>query len=70
MLTLNIIGYLEDVFPNDSTSMIRNLRNKMRLVDTSLYAMDLVDKQQKVATITRKSTIHLDNAWVKLISWS
>lgn len=55
-------GYLTDVFPNDSTDTFRSLRNKMLLVDTNMSAMDLVGNFKKVATITRKSTILLDNS--------
>lgn len=55
-------GYLTDVFPNDSSATYRNLRNKMKLVTTNFSAMDLVRDLKHIATITRKSTVLLDNA--------
>jgi hypothetical protein len=54
-------GYMTDVFPNDTSETFRNLRNKMRLVDTKVSAMDLVKYGDEVATITRRSTTLLDN---------
>lgn len=54
-------GYMTDVFPNDSSRTFRNLRNKMKLIDTNLSAMDLVLNADNIATITRKSTKLLDN---------
>lgn len=55
-------GYMTDVFPDDSSDTYRNLRRKMKLVKTDVAAMDLVHKFEKVATITRKSTVLLDNS--------
>lgn len=55
-------GYMTDVFPNDSTGTIKNLNNKMQLIKSDMYAMDIVNTSEKVATITRKSTISLDNS--------
>lgn len=55
-------GYLNDVFPNDSTDVFKSLSRKMRLVETNLSAMDLVKDSKKVATITRRSTVSLDNS--------
>lgn len=55
-------GYLTDVFPNDSSSTIyRNLRNKMKLAVTNASAMDLVKYGENKATITRQTTTLLDN---------
>jgi hypothetical protein len=54
-------GYMTDVFPNDTSDTFRNLRNKMRLVNTNTAAMDLVKYGEKISTITRKSTQLLDN---------
>lgn len=54
-------GYLTDVFPNDTSQLYRNLRNKMKLIETDKSAMDIVVKNEKIATITRESTIWLDN---------
>lgn len=54
-------GYMTDVFPNDTSKVYRNLRHKMKLVTTNIGAMDLVKYNEKVATITRKSTTLLDN---------
>lgn len=54
-------GYLTDVFPNDTSVVYRNLRNKMKLIDTNITAMDLVKYGKNSATITRKSTTFLDN---------
>lgn len=55
-------GYLNDVFPNDSTDVYKSLGRKMRLVETNDSAMDLVRDFKEVATITRKSTVLLDNS--------
>lgn len=54
-------GFLTDVFPNDTSQLYRNLRNKMKLFETQMDAMDIVKKYDKVATVTRESTIWLDN---------
>lgn len=54
-------GYLTDVFPNDTSQVYRNLRNKMRLLETNLTAMDIVKHMDNAATITRKTTTFLDN---------
>lgn len=54
-------GYLTDVFPNDTSATYRNLRNKMKLVETDVAAMDLVKYGDDIATITRKYTTLLDN---------
>lgn len=54
-------GYMTDVFPNDTSDTFRNLRNKMRLIDTNMAAMDLIKYGDNVATITRRSTMQLDN---------
>lgn len=54
-------GYLTDVFPNDTSEIYRNLRDKMKLIETDVGAMDLVKYGKNVATITRKSTTLLDN---------
>ncbi|KAL7029684.1 hypothetical protein ACKWTF_006319 [Chironomus riparius] len=54
-------GFMTDVFPNDSSQLFRNLRNKMKLVETQMDAMDLVRYGDKVATVTRESTVWLDN---------
>lgn len=55
-------GYMTDVFPNDTVGTIKNLHDKMVLVETQISAMDLVKDLPKVATITRRSTKHLDNS--------
>jgi hypothetical protein len=55
-------GYLTDVFSSDSTDLFKSLNKKMKLVETNESAMDLVRDLKKVATITRKSTILLDNS--------
>ncbi|XP_070495744.1 uncharacterized protein [Chironomus tepperi] len=54
-------GFMTDVFPNDTSQLFRNLRNKMKLVETQMDAMDLVRFGDKVATVTRESTVWLDN---------
>jgi len=54
-------GFMTDVFPNDSSQLFRNLRNKMKLVETQMDAMDLVRYGDKAATVTRESTVWLDN---------
>ncbi|KAG5681339.1 hypothetical protein PVAND_010784 [Polypedilum vanderplanki] len=61
LILVKYAGYLTDVFPNDTSQVYRNLRDKMKLVDTELTAMDLVKYRSKTATITRKSTTLLDN---------
>jgi hypothetical protein len=60
-LNVKYAGYLTDVFPRDSTDLFRSLSKKMKLVETNVSAMDLVKNNKNVATITRKSTVHLDN---------
>jgi hypothetical protein len=55
-------GYLTDVFPSDSTELYKSLGKKMKLVETNESAMDLVRDLEKIATITRKSTVLLDNS--------
>lgn len=55
-------GYLDDVFPNDSTPTLQSLRSKMKLTNTSKGAMDIILEEDKVASITRKSTVKLDNS--------
>lgn len=55
-------GYLTDVFPRDSTNLYRSLNKKMKLVETNVSAMELVRNGRNLATITRKSTVLLDNA--------
>lgn len=55
-------GYLTDVFPNDSSSTIVSLHNKMVLDETDVPSLQIVKTKQKVASITRKSTITLDNS--------
>ena len=55
-------GYLDDVFPSDTNILFSRLRNKMKLLNTLTPAMDLVLFGEKVATITRKSTVFLDNS--------
>lgn len=52
-------GYLTDVFTNDTSKVYKSLGNKMKLVDTKALSMDLV--KDGVATITRKSTMLLEN---------
>lgn len=54
-------GFLTDVFPNDTSEVYRNLRSKMRLVETNVTAMDLVKNEKSIATVTRKSTTVLDS---------
>lgn len=61
-IQVKYVGYLTDVFPNDTVGTIRNLHDKMVLVETEISAMDLVNDFKKVATITRKSTKKLDNS--------
>lgn len=55
-------GYLTDVFPSDSTDLFKSLNRKMKLVETNFSAMDLVRDNKRIATITRKSTVLLDNS--------
>jgi hypothetical protein len=55
-------GYLDDVFPNDSTPILQNLRQKMKLSTSNKSSMDIVLDVEKTATITRKSTVKLDNS--------
>lgn len=62
IIQIKYAGYLTDVFPQDSNGTIKNLRNKMKLVDTNVSAMNLAANFEKVATITRKSTASLENA--------
>lgn len=61
-IQVKYVGYMTDVFPDDSSDTYRNLRRKMKLVDTDTAAMDLVRDSKNVATITRKSTVLLDNS--------
>lgn len=62
MILVKYAGFLTDVFPNDSTNIIRSLHGKMRLVETKMPALEMVRDKKNVATITRKSTIFLDNS--------
>jgi hypothetical protein len=62
VIKVKYAGYLTDVFPDDSSDTFRSLRKKMQLVDTEMAAMDLVKENSYVATITRKSTVLLDNS--------
>lgn len=55
-------GFLDDVFPSDSTPLYMRLRAKMRLVNTTKGSMDLVIDGSRTATITRRSTTKLDNS--------
>jgi len=55
-------GYLSDVFPNDSSTTYMNLRRKMLLTETDQSSMDIVKDGDRTSTITRKSTVFLDNS--------
>lgn len=61
-IQVKYVGYMTDVFPDDSSDTYRSLRRKMKLVSTDTAAMDLVRDSKNVATITRKSTVLLDNS--------
>jgi hypothetical protein len=58
-------GFLTDVFTNDSAApdTYRNLNKRMKLIeDTNVFTLDLVRDVPNTATITRKSTLKLDNS--------
>lgn len=63
-VTINVkySGYMTDVFPNSSTGTIKNLHNKMHLIESEKDALDLVNDTKNVATVTRKSTATLSNS--------
>lgn len=62
IIQVKYAGYMTDVFPENSNGTIKNLHHKMKLIVTDLSSMDLAGRSEKVATITRKSTLSLDNA--------
>lgn len=62
IINVKYAGYLTDVFLNDSSGTITNLHYKMKLLETEMSAMEIVINFKKTATITRKSTVSLDNS--------
>ncbi|CAO1388277.1 unnamed protein product [Diamesa serratosioi] len=62
-IQVKYLGYMSDVFPNDSSSIYHHLKRKMKFTETTKSMMTLVrDSDDKIATITRKSTVSLDNS--------
>lgn len=55
-------GFLDDVFPNDSTPTYKSLRGKMKLSSSDKGSMELVIDGSQTATITRKTTTKHDNS--------
>jgi hypothetical protein len=59
-------GFLDDVFPENSTIVIQNLRRRMKLVTLRAQLMREIadtDQSQTFGTVTRKSSTTLDNAY-------
>jgi hypothetical protein len=59
-------GFLDDVFPENSTNIIQSLRRRMKLVTLRATLMKQIsdtDESQAFGTVTRKSSTALDNAY-------
>ena len=61
-IPIKYLGYLDDVFPINSSQVNENLRKKMYYTNTKDKLMDRVYQKGNLATITRKSTTTMDNA--------
>lgn len=61
-IVVKYAGFLDDVFPNDSTPLFSSLRSKMKLSNTDKGSMELVIDGSQTATITRKTTTRHDNS--------
>ncbi|XP_055522490.1 uncharacterized protein LOC129716681 [Wyeomyia smithii] len=55
-------GFMDDVFPANYSVMMESLRNKMELRIMNETLLSYVARVGKVATVTRKTTLSLDNA--------
>ncbi|XP_062539174.1 uncharacterized protein LOC134207475 [Armigeres subalbatus] len=55
-------GFTDDVFPANYSPMMESLRDKMIFNPIKGSMLDVVAKSTKIATVTRRSTLSLDNA--------
>ncbi|XP_058811294.1 uncharacterized protein LOC131676190 [Topomyia yanbarensis] len=55
-------GFMDDVFPANYSAMMESLRNKMVLRVTNESMLAQVSRIGTIATVTRKTTLSLDNA--------
>ncbi|XP_065077554.1 uncharacterized protein LOC135700824 [Ochlerotatus camptorhynchus] len=55
-------GFMDDVFPANSSPLMDSLRDKMVYSPTSASMLDRVAHSKAISTVTRKTTLSLDNA--------
>ncbi|XP_058448671.1 uncharacterized protein LOC131428640 [Malaya genurostris] len=55
-------GFMDDVFPSNYSSMMESLRNKMVLWQSNASLLAQVAQVGTISTVTRKTTLSLDNA--------
>ncbi|XP_053699342.1 uncharacterized protein LOC128746318 [Sabethes cyaneus] len=55
-------GFMDDVFPANYSNMMESLRNKMELKQINESMLAYVARLGTIATVTRKTTLSLDNA--------
>ena len=62
-IVVKYAGFLTDTFPENSSKIDQNLHDKMKLTNTTVGALALVNNSGKeIATVTRKTTIRLENS--------
>ncbi|XP_055522489.1 uncharacterized protein LOC129716680 [Wyeomyia smithii] len=55
-------GFMDDVFPANYSAIMESLRSKLIFRPTNQSLLSIVSKTDRLATVTRRATLNLDNA--------